>query len=335
MTPKSKYGTLLAVTALSSIALATPNFAALVPFQTFNGKFGLSTDGFGSTSNVGVISASAPTGSVVKAAYLYSATFGSAPAPADLTLNGVSVSFTQSSVNASSTTLASHRADVTSLVKAVIDGGVGGVYNFNVNEGRDNRIDGEALVVVYENPALTETTIGILDGFANVIGDETSINFAEPLNPADLGFFAEMYLGIGFSCCDTQKSVVTVNGQTLTENAGNADDGAQPASNGSLITVGSFDDPFSPVGATYQNDREKYDLLPYLALGDTAIKVVTSNASRDDNIFLAAFRVKGRAGIDEPPPPPPSAVPLPAAIWLLGGAVAGLGLAGKRRAKKN
>ncbi len=336
---RNKIGKVLVISALSSVAFAAASYASLAPFQSYNGKFGMSTDGFGSTSNVGVISASAPSGSVVKAAYLYSATYDFSgnvtPAPTTVTLNGVTVNYSATQPNATACCgISSHRADVTSIVKSIIDSGSGGVYDFNINEGSNPLIDGEALVVVYENPSLTESTIGILDGFASVTGDQTSINFADPLDPASPGFFAEMYLGIGFSCCGSQKSRIEVNDQLLTENAGNSDDGAQATSNGSLITVGGFDDPFSPTNPTYDNDREKYDLVPYLSLGDTAIKIVTSNSSRDDNIFFAGFRVKGRAGIDEPPPPPPSAVPLPAAIWLLGGAVAGLGVAGKRRSKK-
>src|SRR5699024_938466 len=141
-------------------------------------------------------------------------------------------------------------------------------YDFDIDEFGDNtRVDGHALVVVYSNPALPAASVGILDGFAAVTGDTTSINFADPLDPTDPGFFAEMALGIGFSCCN-QRSTVEVNGQLLTENAGYKDDGVDGEGNGNLITVGSFDDPFSPPDPSYDEDTERYDLSSFVGDGD-------------------------------------------------------------------
>jgi hypothetical protein len=98
-------------------------------------------------------------------------------------------------------------------VKPTIDAGPGGVYNFDVAETvLGSNTDGEALVVVYFNPSLPDATVGILDGFASVTGDTTSINFPDPLDPTDPDFFVEMSLGISFSCND-QKSTVNVNGE--------------------------------------------------------------------------------------------------------------------------
>jgi len=307
---------------LAVLALGAQAQAALNPFVSFTGNVGLSTDGWGSTSQSGVISASVPAGSTVIAAYLYSATFNSSATAPTVTLGGTGVTFGPQVPNATACcSLASWRSDVTSIVKPTIDGGAGGVYNFAVTEGQSN-IDGEALVVVYQNAALPEATVGILDGFASVTGDTASINFADPLDPSDPGFFAEMALGIGFSCC-SQKSSVAVNGTTITLNAGNNDDG-NVVGNGSLITVGSFDDPLSPFMPTYEQDHERYDLSGQVALGDTSITVTTSNPSRDDNIFLAAFHVSGIAGINEPPPDPdpePSPLTEPGTLGLLGAGV--------------
>jgi uncharacterized protein (UPF0333 family) len=326
MNRTKKLAMLLGVTALSSVAFATPNYASLVTFKNYTGNVGLSTDGFGSTDQVGVISASAPAGSTVLAAYLYSATFDSGPTLSGVTLNGVNVNFTATAPNATACcSLSSYRADVTSLVAGIINGGAGGVYNFTVDEGTNFNVDGEALVVIYSNPALSVSTIGILDGFASVDGDTTSITFAQPLDPTAPGFVADMILGIGFSCCDDQRSTVEVNGTLLTENAGNNDDGVGGLSNGQLITVGSFDDPYSPNLPSYGDDREKYDLKSFLKKGDTSITINTFNSSADDNIFLAAFQVTGEAKIG------PSPVPLPAGVWLLGTAIAALGFGKKRR----
>ena len=137
-----------------------------------------------------------------------------------------------------------------------------------------------------------------------------------------------MSLGIGFSCCN-QKSTVMVNGTTITENAGNMDDGLV-VSNGSLITVGGFDDPFSPLNPSYADDHERYNLVPYINAGDMSINIFTENPSFDDNIFLANFYVSGIAGINEPPPPTGPAIPEPSSMLLLGAGIMG-GVAFRKR----
>lgn len=312
---------------VAAVVGASSASASLAPFQSFVGKYALSTDGFGSVSESGVISASVPAGSTVVAAYLYSATNSTNSVPA-VSLDGNLVAFGPAVSNATACcNLKSYRADVTGLVASVINGGGGGIYDFNVLEGGafSSEIDGEALVVVYSNPTLPEATVGLLDGFASVTGDTTNINFATPLNPADPGFFAEMSLGISFSCC-SQRSTVEVNDVVLTENAGNNDDGAQVA-NGSLITVGGFDDVLSTGLDTYADDGERYNLAGYVAAGDTTIKVDTVNGSRDDNIFFAGFYVSGKAGINEEPP---TGVPEPSSLILLMLGVAALLLGRKR-----
>lgn len=315
--------------AAAGLLMAGSAQASLTAFQQYTGKVGYSSDGFGSTSQSGTISASVPAGSTVLAAYLYTSTyFNGTLSGVGGTLNGNAVSYTALGVNAASCcALAAGRTDVTSIVKPIIDGGAGGVYNFSITETSSSQ-DGEALVVVYSNPALGISTVGILDGFASVIGDTTSINFIAPLDPTAPGFFAEMALGIGFSCC-SQKSTVKVNGVTMTDNAGNNDDGVGSISNGQLITVGGFDDPFSPANPSYTDDHERYNLTPFITTGDTSIKVDTINGSRDDNIFLALFHVTGEAGINQPPGP---TVPEPGSLALAGLALASL--AGLRRKAK-
>ncbi len=308
-------------------ALISNAFASLEPFQTFTGNVAMSSDGFGSTSNSGIISASVPVGSTVLAAYLYTSTNNTTSLPT-VELDGSTVTFGPRVANTTACCqLASARADVTSIVQSTINGGSGGVYDFSIAETTlGNQTDGEALVIVYENATLPEATVGILDGFASVTGDTTSINFADPLDPTDPGFFAEMILGISFSCC-SQRSTVNVNGSLLTENAGNYDDGGNLA-DGSLITVGGFDDPFSPLNPTYAQDSERYDLSSFVAMGDTSIVVDTANASRDDNIFLAGIYVSGLAAINAPPSTSTS-VPEPGTLMLLGLGL--LGLASRRK----
>lgn len=309
----------LVVAALALAFLPGRADASLTVFQTYNGQVGYSSDGFGSLSNNGTISASVPMGSTVLAAYLYTGVFSFAGPPAyDSTLNGIDVNYGPLVANTTACCgIASARADVTAIVKPIIDAGPGGVYNFAITESSAAQ-DGEALVVVYSHPSLGVATVGILDGFASVVGDSATITFADPLNPAAAGFFAEMIIGDNFSCCN-QRSTIVVNGTTMTENAGNFDDGDAQA-NGSLITVGSFDDPFSPMNPTYDTDTERYNLVPFITAGDTSITVRTVNASQDDNIFLAVFHVTGEGRVTTVPDQPETLLLLGlglAALWAV------------------
>ena len=322
----------LSLGALVLVLFPTTSEASLTTFQQDTGTVGFSSDGWGGVSNSGTISASVPAGSVVLAAYLYTATFLN-PTNAGIgsTLNGTAVAYGPAVPNPSSGAcclLSSARADVTSIVAGVIDGGPGGVYNFTLTEASASQ-DGEALVVVYSNPLLPIATVGILDGFSNVAGDTTSINFLNPLNPAAPGFFAEMILADSFSCCD-QKSTVSVNGTVISNQAGNNDDGVNSL-NGSLITVGGFNDPFSPFLPSYADDHERYNLVPYVTNGDTSITIFTQNPDATDNIFMATFFVSGVAGVNTPPPGT-NPVPEPGTISLL--ALGGAALAFRRFRRK-
>ena len=334
---------LAAVFLLITLCAVAPAQAALTGFYSLTGPVGVSTDGFGSTSGTGTISANVPAGATVVAAFLYTATsnngthFG-----VSSTLNGTAVAYGAPVVNPDiCCSNAMARADVTAIVAPVIDGGPGGVYNFTVTEGSSSTQDGEALVVVYSLPGAPTATVGILDGFSATSGDTTSINFATPLDPTVPGFLAEMYLGIDFSCGDSncggvQSSRVTVNGTIITENAGNYDDAVPGppgnAVNGALITVGSFDDPYSPMLPSYADDHERYNLVPNITNGDMSIIVNNLNPSADDNIFLAVFNVTGEAGINEPPPT--TEVPEPASMTLFGLGLMGAGLKRYRNRRK-
>jgi hypothetical protein len=303
---------LVKVGLLAAVAMAaTPAMAALTVFQQFTGKYGLSTDGGGSMNSSYTVNAWAPVGATVEAAYLYQTGYtyyGMSGAPYGVSLNDNDLTFDSLAAHRPEPDprfwLFSARADVTSLVAPIINGGPGGAYSFNIGEARtgaaDRGTDGVALVVVYSDPSLTSNrTIAILDGFAAAAGDEFTFTASRGMNPNAAGFSAELRLGIGFSSNSSQYSTVDVNGTLISDNAGNLDDGFW--GNGALITVGGNDDPFSGHLPSYDNDKERYNLVPYIGQGDTTIRVNTSNPSLDDNIFLAAFIInEGLVTVPEP-----------------------------------
>lgn len=316
-----------AISAACLILVAASAHASLTPFQTYTGNVGYSSDGLGTLSSSGVISASVPVGSTVLGAYLYSSGIPGATASTfSGTLGGSAVTYSLLGVNPVAG-LQAARADVTSIVAPIINGGAGGIYNFTVTEGNTGAQDGEALVVVYSNPALGIATFAILDGFSSSAGDSTSVNFAAPLNTAAPGFFAQMFIGDGYSA-GGQSSTISVNGTTITTNAGNFDDGL--GTNGALITVGGYDDPFSSLLPSYADDHERYNLAAYnvIANGSTTINIRTVNPSNDDNIFLAGFYVSGIAAINQPPT---TGVPEPETLALAGLGLSALAVARRRR----
>nr|MBI3613041.1 PEP-CTERM sorting domain-containing protein [Nitrospirota bacterium] len=319
MVTKKRSMLLVVLMAMAVVAVSSwsrPAEAGLVSLATYTGAVAVSTDGFGNVSADGIISASVPTGSTVLGAYLYTATNGGA-SPGPVTLAGVPVTFPTVFTNAPPCCpdfFHTGRADVTSIVAPLIGGGGALPFDFAISDGSSTTVDGEALVVVYSNPLLPTSTVAIMNGGQALTGDTFTITFASPLAP---GFFGEMRLGDSFSCCG-QESTVKVNGTTISTHAGNNDDGTGPLSNGQLITVGGFDDPFSPFLPSYADDHERYDLSPYMSVGDTTLTVFTVNPSLDDNIFLAVFHLSGEATVTTNP------VPEPASILLFGSGLAGL-----------
>ncbi|MBL9138709.1 MAG: hypothetical protein JNK85_22760 [Verrucomicrobiales bacterium] len=337
--------------ALASVVAAcavTPSaLASLSSTYQFNGKGNWSIDAVGSNNTpVGIIEASVPVGSTVQKAFLYSSLFTTSSP--DVSFDGTlypAASWTPLGVN--SGFLQAHRVDVTAQVAAKVGGGSASRFQFQVDsESPNNAVDGEVLVIVYSNPAETERTIAVLDGFSASTGDTTTINFSSPLSQVGQpGFEALLSLGIGFSHQPAgQFSIIDGNGRRLTSSAGGEDDGI--LANGGLITAGGLDDsPANPDPAANDSggprtDDELYDLgqgnvadpTPFLSNGLLSYKFDTVNPSQDDNIFFLGVNITARAGINEPPPP--AVVPETSTV-VSGLAVAGLaGLALRRRMRK-
>ncbi len=305
----------------SALFLAPPAaFAGLTEFFSATGKLFLSADGAGSNSASHTAQVEKPNASatVRKAFVMAASNCGANSIPNNsISINGTSIAWDESVVNAFAFSV---RADVTSIVKPVVDSSAPGRINFTFAENSANNlcIDGEALVVVFDDPTQTkDTTIILLFGGQALSGDTFAITLGEPIDPNSAGALADMGLGVSFGfqgdsghVCGTssgQFSIVNVNGQRLTSCAGNFDDGQ--AADGALITVGGLDDsndnpadPFQQAadGKTPRvNDDELYSLLPFITANDTSISVFTQNPSNDDNIFFAYFHLSGAAIVGE------------------------------------
>ncbi len=295
--------------------------AALTNSYQFSGKGNWSIDGVGSNNTpVGSINAIVPVGSTVVKAFLYSTTynFGSPFTPI-VNFDGITYNtWTDLGFAATCCNLKAFRADVTTQVATKIGGGAASPFVFDVlSENPNDSIDGTVLAIVYSNPAEQERTIAFLDGSTAATGTTTFVNLTNPLTNTQLSdptFEALMSLGIGFSFQQQgsdQYSTVDINSTRLTSAAGGNDDGTPE--DGGLITVGGIGDstanptnpfaiPSSDFSVAPRLDDELYTLKPFLNVGDTQIRIDSTNPSNDDNIFFLGVNLTAKADVcvDDP-----------------------------------
>ncbi|WP_430015963.1 PEP-CTERM sorting domain-containing protein [Microcystis aeruginosa FBCC-A68] len=318
LTMKLKIACLIALgLVLSEVPKAS---AALTNSYQFNGKGNWSIDGVGSNNTpVGSIDAIVPLGSTVVKAFLYSTTYNfDAPFTPIVNFDGTTYStWTDLGFAVTCCGLKAFRTDVTTQVATKIGGGAASPFVFDVlSENPNGSIDGTVLALVYSNPAEQERTISFLDGNTAATGTTTFVNLTTPLTSTQLldpTFEALMSLGIGFSfqTGSNQYSTIDVNSTRLTSAAGGSDDGTP--GNGGLITVGGIGDstanpanplaiPSSDYSAAPRLDDELYSLKPFLNVGDTQIRIESTNPSNDDNIFFVGVNLTAKANVcvDDP-----------------------------------
>ena len=277
-----------------------PSPTALQPVVTETGLISLSLDAVGLTTNTaGAIQVDKPAGATVRKAYMAASdVWGSNGGP----LPNGAVQLAGSNVNWSLHVKLNgpfggpnHAwADVTSIVKPVVDAAPAGIVNISVLETMS--LDGSILAVIFDDPNQTVTnTVILMFGAQSPTGDTFNIGLANPLDKTDPNLALDLSLGISFGfqpSNPSQYSTIDINSQRLTSSAGGYDDGY--SANGGLITVGGIGDsntnPPPNVGpSNSRTDDELYDLLPFVSTGNTSIQVDTSNPTDDDSIHFAGL----------------------------------------------
>ena len=282
--------------ATTMFTISSSSSTSLQPVVTATGKYSLSVDGLGYYSYLpGTIQVEKPAGATVKSAYFAAADVwrsGQIPDGA-ITIDGQGVNWDLIVSGMAN----NHWADVTGLVKPKIDAASPGRIDFTVVENYD--ADGVILIVIFEDPNASVSTIVLMFGSQSTTGDTFQVLLAEPIDKSNPDLDLIMGLGISFSYQNyaAQYSIIDVNGKRLTSAAGGEDDGY--SGNGGLITVGGLDDstanPADPYQTAYSSpflDDELYNILPFVNNSDNSITVFTQNPSNDDNIFFAYFHLK-------------------------------------------
>lgn len=240
-------------------------------------------------------------------AYAAASTFGDFTIPDNVvTLEGSGVAWSATDgVNS----LSSFFADVTGIVKPVVDAAPAGTVGIEMDEISDTGdIDGVGLVVIFDDPNQSSVSTAVIAfGAQAQDGDTFSITLADPFNDTTQDITMSLAIGYGFQSSGVQQSsIVEVNSNRVTSSAGGQDDceDCPPyTSNGTLYTIGGLgDDPANPADPNAgpdnpRTDDELYTLDPFISDGDNSITVFSENPSLDDIVHLATFVIKGTAAV--------------------------------------
>jgi hypothetical protein len=304
------------------LGLANPAFADLQLLEpdptvgaTFCGNGGFSSDGLGQTGGLpGTIQADVPAGSTVEQAYLYAASYFTAPDTVDVNFDGTVYTLAKLP-NDEWAFGDAYRTDVTTQVATTVGGG-GGTTDFIVTYD-SNVLNGVALVVIFSNDGLPFACVSVFDGALNTPPQQTTLGFAGPVDTTITGFSAEMIAGSAHSfqgepghICGSsvaQSTIIDINGERLSSCLGNYDDGL--AENGALMTVGGVgDDLLNPDDPNQQPadgalprtmDDERYSIASFINNGDTQVDIDTQNPSGDDHVFLVIISITAKTSADE------------------------------------
>lgn len=287
------------------------NDAGLRVVVVETGKYVMSTDGLGTMDGSGTIQVTKGAGQTVKSAYFMAAqvqpddkpTLNSASA---ITINGSAVTFKYESLDLGVNlynNFNNYFADVTSIVKPVVDAASAGTINLNISEGGLD-VEGTSLVVVLNEPSVQTSTVIIGFGNSATTGDTFDIDFNALTAPQTTDLQLSLGITYSYQFEEIQASDVRVNTSLMTDSAGNFDDCEEYpelgpddlplCDNGSLLTVGGVGDSLGlpTTGTQSSPDDEFYSLSSYVEVGDTNLIVETKNESGDDNVFMAAFYLK-------------------------------------------
>lgn len=305
----------LQYTFLILVILAAPGaHAELAPFYQAIGQVSISVDAMGTIDASGTVDVDKPPGSTVRKAFLISNSNGLFDSPeianGDVSLAGTPVVWDAGEFNGASQFFHNVYADVTDIVAPIIDAASPGINSIAISEARTNTINGEILVVVFNDPSRpSDSSIILLFGGQETDGDTFLISLAEPVpsDPEVVDFGIGVGHGFQGDFGTDMVNLIDVNGARLTSSAGGEDDGA--AANGALITVGGIGDsrsnppPFDP-STEFRTDDELYDLRGFLNEGDEVVEIFSVNPTDDDNIHFA-YLVSTLATAVAPPLDPP------------------------------
>lgn len=227
----------------------------------------------------------------------------------------------------------SHQAEVTSLLKASLDGAGLEPTLVQIVEPHIEGVDGCAIVATWEDASFSDVTAIVQFGapenifyvpFPNYpprihsIASQFYLHAYPPLDLTTPGFTATLGLGIGFSHYNPNDSgeieshnQVRVNGATLTSFCGGCRDSLDDygCANGNLIAVGGWGDKAgdqeeqSADGPGPDLDDSFYDMTPYLYTRTSSVRTaaqtfnIATNIYNFDIIFLSYVMITAHATI--------------------------------------
>lgn len=265
------------------------SLAGNISYELLGGSFRQGTNGCDNPLNSVSDSITLPTGSTVKAAYLYWS--GSGNADNTATINGASViagyTYEQSypiptSNGDINSIYYSARANVTSLVNGTGTYTVSGVDFERTNSpycDYSTAYGGWAMIMVYENDSEPLRVVNLYDGFKSFRGEAITLNpdnFIIAQNAEALG---AKHAHITWEGDDGNSDDFNGQSEALVFEENNLTDNNNPMDN-------QFNSYSNTIGNTAGLDIDDFNIGQYLTPGDTS--VTTTYSSGQDLVFLTA-----------------------------------------------